>query len=136
MEPDEGSTPFGPARKASSSPTAAAQQLLAEVGALAQHQRVVEAAPHGDGALQITHLWAQGQPGSLNWGGRWGMLGRRRGTERLRTGGHLDGVGWKVAVQKREPVTLPALTDWPCSAPPMVGVGELLALVPHLCSPS
>ena len=54
-------TPLRPAREAASSPTAAAQKLLAEVRALAQHQRVVEATPQGNGTLQIMHLRTQGQ---------------------------------------------------------------------------
>lgn len=61
MEFDEGGAPFRPAGEAASSPTAAAQQLLAEVQTLAQHQGVVEATPQGNGVLQIIHLRIQGQ---------------------------------------------------------------------------
>lgn len=61
MEFDEGGTPLRPSGEAASSPTATAQQLLAEVRALAQHQGVVEATPQGNGVLQIKHLRTQGQ---------------------------------------------------------------------------
>ena len=61
VELHEGGAPLRPAREAASSPTAAAQKLLAEVRAPAQHQGVVEATPQGDGAPQITHLRTQGQ---------------------------------------------------------------------------
>lgn len=50
VELHEGGAPLRPAREAASSPTAAAQKLLAEVRAPAQHQGVVEATPQGDGA--------------------------------------------------------------------------------------
>ena len=59
VELDERGAALRPAGEAAPGPAATAQQLLAEVRALAQHQGVVEATPQGDGALQITYLKAQ-----------------------------------------------------------------------------
>ena len=60
---DEGGAPLGPARKTASGPTAAPQQLLAEIRGLTQHQGMVEATPQGDGALQIVNLRTDRQHG-------------------------------------------------------------------------
>lgn len=60
VELDERGAALRPAGEAASGPAATTQQLLAEVRALAQHQGVVEAAPQGDGALEIMDLRAQG----------------------------------------------------------------------------
>lgn len=60
VELDERGAALRPAGEAASGSTATTQQLLAEVRALAQHQGVVEAAPQGDGALEIMDLKAQG----------------------------------------------------------------------------
>lgn len=66
VELDERGAALRPAGEAASGPAATTQQLLAEVRALAQHQGVVEAAPQGDGALEIMDLRAQG--GVPKWG--------------------------------------------------------------------
>lgn len=66
VELDEGGAALRPAGEAAPGPAATAQQLFAEVRALAQHQGVVEATPQGNGALQITYLRAQ--DGVPKWG--------------------------------------------------------------------
>lgn len=76
MELDEGGAPLRPAREATSSPTATAQQFLPEVRGLAQHQGVVEATPQSNGTLQIMHLRTQGQsPKARNTKGLGAQLG-------------------------------------------------------------
>lgn len=66
VQPDEGGAALWPPREAPSSSAATAQQVLAEVPALAQHQRVVQAAPQVQRALEVVHLFRGRGPESAS----------------------------------------------------------------------